>query len=501
MDDGQRPSSSPFLEPGHRTIPGSLAIAVLARDNFEPLKLEKSAGEVDGYAEGATLNTRFGSFPHSTLLGIPWGSQIRASEVDTGSRGRKRKLTAALTEGDSPTNPEEVASDRKNKALPPVKKATVATSGFIHILRPTPELWTHSLPHRTQVVYTSDYSYILHRIRARPGTRIIEAGAGSGSFTHASARAVYNGCDPAADQIRGKVFSFEYHESRFEKMNDELSDHQLDDMVHLTLRDVYKDGFMVDEESPKASAVFLDLPAPWLALKHLTRRKGSDDNMTPSESTNDWVSPLDPEQTVYICTFSPCIEQVARTVEELRRQGWVEVEMVEISHKRLNIARERVGINLPNERGYNQSPADVAEALVRLRHIHHKTEVFNKVQAARSSNKTANGDMDIDIPSHIDAKVIDQSNAGSGGEDKPWMSGNVVHRAETDLKTHTSYLVFATLPSEWSEDDEAAAMKKWPCGNESKTIGSIDREARKQEKREMIEGRQRKNKRRRGGHQ
>ena len=50
-----------------------------------------------------------------------------------------------------------------------------------------------ALPHRTQVVYTPDYSYILQRLKVRPGSRIIEAGAGSGSFTHASARAVFSG--------------------------------------------------------------------------------------------------------------------------------------------------------------------------------------------------------------------------------------------------------------------------------------------------------------------
>ncbi|KAG9723530.1 putative tRNA methyltransferase subunit GCD14, partial [Aureobasidium melanogenum] len=162
---------SPFLEPGAAASIGSLAILHLKRDQLIPVVLKSTAD--DGYAEGAVTNTRFGSFPHSTLKDVPWGTQVRASKVDTGSRGRggaKRKI--------DDTEP---------------KEAIQAGTGFVHLLPPTPESWTISLPHRTQVVYTPDASYILQRLQVRPGQTIIEAGAGSGSFTHASARAVFNG--------------------------------------------------------------------------------------------------------------------------------------------------------------------------------------------------------------------------------------------------------------------------------------------------------------------
>lgn len=182
-----------------------------------------------------------------------------------------------------------------------------APSGFIHVLAPTPELWTISLPHRTQVVYTADSSYILHRLRARPGSHIIEAGAGSGSFTHAAVRSVYIGYpDPTADDTgdgrgkKGKVFSYEYHADRAEKLREEIARHGLEGLVEITHGDVCKDGFRLQggrdirsratagdgegglvegvermevdgssggdddgEESPEATAVFLDLPAPW----------------------------------------------------------------------------------------------------------------------------------------------------------------------------------------------------------------------------------------------
>ncbi|KOS17032.1 tRNA (adenine(58)-N(1))-methyltransferase catalytic subunit trm61 [Escovopsis weberi] len=496
---------SPFLEPGSGTSQDALAIISLSRDAFQPLTLEKSTGAVNGYAEGATLNTRFGSFPHSTLLDIPWGSQVRASTVDTGSRGRKRRRDATDEDTPVPSPPRRDGQQSAGNPNPnaPVKKAVAASSGFIYVLRPTPELWTMSLPHRTQVVYTPDYSYVLHRIRARPGTRIIEAGAGSGSFTHASVRAVYNGyAEGAADDARGKVFSFEYNEARFHKMQVEVRDHGLEGLVRLTHRDVYKDGFLLDGRSPRATAVFLDLPAPWEALHHLSRRKikrGGE----PAEGDPDWESPLDPRQSVHICTFSPCIEQVTRTVTELRTLGWVDVDMVAISHKRINVVRDRIGLSYPSgEKGFNPSAVDVAEAMTRLRGLAERTR---ELQREQQGSADVDVDMDADSTPSAPTRALNtrtrNSEAGEDGnavigdddnDKQPWLQGRLVHRPEGELKTHTSYLVFAVLPCEWDEEAEAAAQAKWPCGNEKKTIGNLDKKTRKEEKRKMMEGKSKK---------
>lgn len=474
---------SPFLEPGPTTSVDDLAIALLSRDAFQPVTLQESAGAVDGYAEGVTLNTRFGSFPHSTLLGIPWGSQVRASAVDTGSRGRKRRREPS----DEETSTPGLDEDEKPSSGKPPKKAVAAASGFIHILRPTPELWTSSLPHRTQVVYTPDYSYVLQRLRVFPGSRIIEAGAGSGSFTHASARAVYNGYPKDSSDTRGKVFSFEFHEPRFNKMQEEIESHRLNGIVQITHRDVYQDGFLVNGESPGATAIFLDLPAPWEALHHLSRQRPEKASKQGGDSS-EWISPLDPEKSVYICTFSPCIEQVIRTIDELRSLGWTDVDMVEMSHKRFMVVRERVGANLPTDRGNLQAPADVLEAVERLKEINEKTKQFHRAQFSALNGEPDGSEMEVDTPtSSIDKVKVNGREISEEEEGKPWMQGRLYHRPETDLKTHTSYLVFAILPREWSEEDEAAAAAKWPCGKEGQVIGSINKQVRKQQTREKLQ--------------
>ncbi|UQC82065.1 tRNA methyltransferase complex GCD14 subunit [Colletotrichum lupini] len=476
---------SPFLQPGPRTSANSIAIVQLSRDNLVPLILKDSTGAVDGYAEGAVLNTRFGSFPHSTLINVPWGSQIRASIVDTGSRGRKRKRKEEETDASTPA----AADEAEAEPSAPVKKAAAAASGFVHILQPTAELWTAGLPHRTQVVYTPDYSYVLQRIRARPGTHIIEAGAGSGSFTHASARAVYSGYPEDDSQRKGKVFSFEFNKDRYLKMQEEITAHGLEGIVKLSHRDVYNGGFLVDGRSPEAESVFLDLPAPWEALPHLSRRKPATKD-TEGE-TQEWVSPLNPKKSVYICTFSPCIEQVQRTINTMRQLGWVDIDMIEISHKKFNVIRDRAGYSQP-DRGIAASARDVGQAVGKLREIERRTREYHNSADPNSTDDSPAGN----------AMDVDQAGEGTNGDEeegpfagKPWLQGRIIHRAEPELKTHTSYLVFAVLPREWSEEDEAAVLAKWPCGSETGVIGAKDKETRKQEKRDLLAG---KGKRRKG---
>ena len=264
--------SPAFLNFGSATSHESLVVLYLRRDHYLPVVLESKPE-----AEDRVIHTRFGSFSHRSLLNVPWGSQVAASKVDGKGRAakykKKRKRKAHESDGSDDTTSEITSS--------------FSTKGFVHLLPPTPENWTISLPHRTQIVYTPDYSFILQRLQVRPGSVIIEAGAGSGSFTHAAARAVFNDLSHDAEnqeqspssqkkekKDRGHVYSFEYHKPRVARLANELKLHGLNNIVTMTHQDVYKDGFYLSpsEDSSAtrneihADAVFLDLPAPWYEL-------------------------------------------------------------------------------------------------------------------------------------------------------------------------------------------------------------------------------------------
>ncbi|KAF2279888.1 tRNA methyltransferase complex GCD14 subunit [Westerdykella ornata] len=504
------PQPSPFLDPGPVSAPNSLGILQLRRDHLIPAILSTSADS--DYAEGKVENTRFGSFPHSTLLHKPWGTQILASVIDTGSRSsrsKKRKREAGDVGDEEAGTPKEEGSGG-------LVRAATASSGFAHLIPPSPETWTLCLPHRTQVVYTPDYSYILQRLRIRPGDHIIEAGAGSGSFTHAAVRAVFNGyveqeetsdgnaAGAAARKRRkrnGHVYSFEFHAPRAKQLRDELEEHGLSQLVTVTNRDVYQDGFCLENATePDADAIFLDLPAPWLALKHLTRSPPSQaviksvasESNTPAADTTEqhnpqkpFRSPLNPQKAVRICTFSPCIEQVTKTVSAMRALGWLEIGMAEIQAKRLEVRRERVGLQEEGLRGANPNAATVQEAVQRLRDVEGRAKIFHGLQkekqeeVMRRAEAKKRGEKVPSLKEEREAaktktKVSDIERVPPSKHDRLerakrelekrelFKEGRLVHRTEPELKTHTSYLVFAVLPREWSREDEAkAAARTW----------------------------------------
>jgi tRNA (adenine57-N1/adenine58-N1)-methyltransferase catalytic subunit len=314
---------------------------------------------------------------------------------------------------------------------------------------------------------------------------------------------VYNGypiaepsSSPAKRQKVGKVWSFEFHEQRHSKLEKEIQDHGLEGIVQITHRDVCRDGFLVGpngNESPNAEAIFLDLPAPWLALPHLTRQPLPSKQKDPcteshasgqAEST-DFHSPLNPCSPVHICTFSPCIEQVQRTVSTLRRLGWVDISMVEIANKRLEIRRERVGIQNGMQKGVLSTAANVEEAVSRLKEVEGRFKSFHAQNGSHGDGDFEKGTSEGDDDGS-DAKNMKKDSDNPNSREmileslvdrKIYKEGRLVHRSEEEVKSHTSYLLFAVLPQEWSAEDEEKARARWPLKKRDSDAGTGGRRA------------------------
>ncbi|EDQ85454.1 uncharacterized protein MONBRDRAFT_34220, partial [Monosiga brevicollis MX1] len=127
-------------------------------------------------------------------------------------------------------------------------------SGFMYVLRPTPELWSLVLSHRTQIIYAADIAMICYQLDLCAGSRVLETGTGSGSLTHALARAV---------GPQGRVFSFDFHQQRVEIARDEFARHGLTNVQVAHADATMPDAWGLHEE---VDAVFFDLPKPHLAL-------------------------------------------------------------------------------------------------------------------------------------------------------------------------------------------------------------------------------------------
>ncbi|EER30557.1 protein GCD14 [Candida tropicalis MYA-3404] len=332
------PYNMSFFEYKDTIEEGDLVLAYVTRALIKPIFVKK----------GEIFNTRYGHFEHDKMIGLKYGEQM------PGAKGY----------------------------------------GFIHLLYPTPELWTLSLPHRTQIVYTPDSSYIIQRLNVAPGSRIIEAGTGSASFTHSFARTVTSS---------GKVFTYEFHEPRYLEAKKELEEHNLTNTT-ITHRDVCHGGFNIENETINGDVVFLDLPSPWDAIPHLE-------------------SVISTTKRVGICCFSPCIEQVDRTVKKLEELGWTNIEMVEVSSRRWGVRKEMV--------------RTVEDAVMRIRDIQgvRKTgiEIMKRGSSEEPPAKIQKTGKGYKTPKK-------SSKVKEGDENYEWLN---VTKSESEIKSHTSYLTFA----------------------------------------------------------
>ncbi|XP_020505306.1 tRNA (adenine(58)-N(1))-methyltransferase catalytic subunit TRMT61A [Labrus bergylta] len=231
-----------FVEYSDCIQEGDIAIIYQSHDSMMPVKVQ----------QGTQTQTRYGVIRHSSdLIGQRYGSKITCSK-----------------------------------------------GGWVHVLHPTPELWTVTLPHRTQILYTTDIATITMMLELKPGSIVCESGTGSGSLSHAILRTV---------APTGHLHTVEFHQQRAEKVAEEFKEHRVDHLVTVRNQDVCKDGFGV---TGVADAVFLDIPSPWEAVKHAKaamKRHGG-----------------------RVCSFSPCIEQVQRTCEALVDQGFEEISTLEV---------------------------------------------------------------------------------------------------------------------------------------------------------------------------
>jgi tRNA (adenine57-N1/adenine58-N1)-methyltransferase len=166
---------------------------------------------------------------------------------------------------------------------------------------------------------------------------------------------------------------------------------------------------------------------------------------------------------VTLCSFSPCIEQAQRTVACLRAHGWARAGMSELRQRFLVVRRERVGLHEEGLRGVNAAPADVDEAVARLRELERRSS-NNGVGQEEEDDDEEEG---ASAWSHVKSRQARLAEIQEKFKTrKVYKEGRLVHRTEPDLKTHTSYLVFAVLPREWTDKDEAAVEAQMAASRE-----------------------------------
>jgi tRNA (adenine57-N1/adenine58-N1)-methyltransferase len=161
--------------------------------------------------EGAEIQTHKGTIRHDDLIGKPWGSIVN----------------------------------------------THLGSDFLFIQPSLRDVLLH-LPRQSQIIFPKDIGYILLRLNIGPGSRVLEAGTGSGALT--TALAWYAGDD-------GHIFTYDRREDMLNLARKNLSRLGLIDRVTLHLQDLSE-----GTKEKNLDAAFLDLPTPEAYLGIL--RKG-----------------------------------------------------------------------------------------------------------------------------------------------------------------------------------------------------------------------------------
>jgi tRNA (adenine57-N1/adenine58-N1)-methyltransferase len=157
---------------------------------------------------------------------------------------------------------------------------------------------------KTQITYPKDIALIIMFSGIGPGSQVVEAGTGTGALTTALAHYV---------KPQGKVYSYEIREEFLKTAEKNLKRAGLIDFVELKNKDI---TMGIDERD--VDAVILDLATPWLVISHA-------------------YAALKPCGT--IVSFSPTIDQVVKTAEALKENGFVDIETVECLMRGMQVER------------------------------------------------------------------------------------------------------------------------------------------------------------------
>jgi tRNA (adenine57-N1/adenine58-N1)-methyltransferase catalytic subunit len=157
---------------------------------------------------------------------------------------------------------------------------------------------------KTQISYPKDISLIILYSGIGAGSRVVEAGTGTGALTSAIAHYV---------KPSGRVYTYEMREEFQKNAKKNLERAGLLDVVEL------KQGNVTEGiEEKKLDAVILDMATPWLVVPHAyDALKGSG----------------------ALVSFSPTIEQVVNVTEALTECGFVDINTVETLIRFMQVAR------------------------------------------------------------------------------------------------------------------------------------------------------------------
>ncbi|RLF08164.1 MAG: hypothetical protein DRJ64_01555 [Thermoprotei archaeon] len=157
---------------------------------------------------------------------------------------------------------------------------------------------------KTQIIYPKDLGCIIIAANIKPGSRVIEAGTGSGVLTAIIANYI---------QPSGRVFTYEIRREFYETAIRNLRRIALDKFVEFKLEDIKEAKLEKNVDS-----VVLDLPDPWNVLQNVSEALRSGGKI--------------------VC-FVPTINQAEKTHLTLKENGFIFVETKEVLERKYEVKK------------------------------------------------------------------------------------------------------------------------------------------------------------------
>jgi len=173
---------------------------------------------------------------------------------------------------------------------------------YFWVLKPTLYDFIMHAERPTQIIYPKDIGLILVKLDVSSGKKVVEAGTGSGALTMALANAV---------KPSGIVYTYEIEDRFIESAKRNLEKAGLLNYVIIRKRNA-KNGFL----EKNVDAIVIDVSEPWeiIPKAYEALKNGG-----------------------VLASFSPTINQAEKTVETLKKTGFIDLSTVECLVRELRV--------------------------------------------------------------------------------------------------------------------------------------------------------------------
>ncbi|MFX0058167.1 MAG: tRNA (adenine-N1)-methyltransferase [Candidatus Heimdallarchaeota archaeon] len=171
------------------------------------------------------------------------------------------------------------------------------TQGYkFYLLKPLPSDYIIHMSRKTQIIYPEDAGLILIYSGIGPGSKVIEAGCGSGALTCILGNYV---------RPNGHIYSYDIREKSINRAKKNILRAKLEDIVSIQYRNIVEDNLELQD----VDSVVLDMAEPWKAI----------------EKARNYL-----KLSGTLVSFSPTIEQVKKTTNALKSNEFFEIYTYEL---------------------------------------------------------------------------------------------------------------------------------------------------------------------------